>query len=63
MAQQKYKMQADIKLLKEDDTLMWESDNKYHNLEYEDVVKLEAVIMGGLGQLGMDELEQKKKKP
>ena len=63
MAQQKYKMKANFELLKEDDTLMWEGDNTWHNMDYEDVVKLEAVIMGGLGQLGMDELEQKKKKP
>ena len=58
----KYKMKANFELTKEDGTLMWVGDNTWHNLEYEDVVKLEAVIVGGLGQLGMDELEEKKKK-
>jgi hypothetical protein len=57
----KYTITADIKLCKDDETKMWESDNKYHNLEYEDVVKFEAALMGALGQLGMDELEKKKK--
>jgi hypothetical protein len=62
---EKYTVKICIELAKEDEakTKMWDSDNQYYNMDYEDVIGLQAALMGGASQLGMDALEQKKKKP
>jgi hypothetical protein len=36
-------------------------DVVYHQMDYEDLVQLEGALMAAVGQLGLQELEKKKK--
>jgi hypothetical protein len=68
MAQEKYKAVLTWKLEKESDgTLMNVVEGCWSNMEYGDVVGLQAAITPAiamaLGELGEKELEKKKKRP
>ena len=67
MAKTKYKTSIAWLLEKEDGTKMASAQGEWVNLEYEDVVKFEAAVMPALimslGELGLAEVEKKKKTP